>query len=608
METGKKILLYFSYYNTYIFYIGFLNVINDLTNNNTLQEITAMKNSRVLTILIITVSIFDFCYGQPGKNIKNPNAEPTYENAGIYWKTPESGECRIRYRKDNSPVWKEGLDLVYDARDNEYRGSIIKLDPDTGYIVELSTNSATTELTFRTRRDNFPVGRTTFLPEGESDRTIVITESGTPDAYHLVTVPHNSKSVLNLKNVYDYGIDIDADYVIVRGAEIRNPRIHGIFIRRNRHDIIIEQCYITFWGRIGGPITYGNVEGGMDSGIWAENGTWNLTIQRNLIEDPRGASNDWTTGHPAGPQGISVIQSLGGNVIRYNDIVSTEDHGYNDAIGGSSNYSDVGNMNRDSDIYGNYIRNVWDDAIEVEGANMNVRIYGNYMDKFFMGIATAATTRGPLYIFRNVAGESRIGHRNTQGGSFIKTGEREPFAGGRKFIFHNTTLQPNGVFHIFTSHVNPNCITRNNIFDAPGRLATDREKEPASDYDYDYFSGVTRGTAQQPNGIRLSTTPSGTRLYVSSYKLEFYPRLWVNSIIWGSHPYEFGERKRNITDPVVQIRNPMINGGILIPGFNDDHKGSAPDIGAFEVGAPPLEFGRRAYLNYDQGWAPWERH
>lgn len=41
----------------------------------------------------------------------------------------------------------------------------------------------------------------------------------------------------------------------------------------------------------------------------------------------------------------------------------------------------------------------------------------------------------------------------------------------------------------------------------------------------------------------------------------------------------------------MQIKNLLIDGGIVIPGFNDDFKGTAPDIGAFEVGNPPLEYG-----------------
>lgn len=112
-------------------------------------------------------------------------------------------------------------------------------------------------------------------------------------------------------------------------------------------------------------------------------------------------------------QGISVLHSLGGNVIRYNDFISTENHAFNDAIEGGASLSEAGNMNRDSDVYGNLIRSAWDDAIEVEGANMNVRIWGNYIDKYFVGVATASTTFGPVYVYRNVLASSRRSERNT---------------------------------------------------------------------------------------------------------------------------------------------------------------------------------------------------
>ncbi len=568
-----------------------------------------MKRKTILSAIVLSGLLwFTESYGQQTSETRqNLYIITTFECAGMYWKVDEGGPCNVKYKEKSENTWRDGLDLVYDARDGEYRGSIVGLKPNTGYQVELSNSKSRAHLDFITRSDQFPVGRITLIPEGISGASIVITESGTPDAYHLVTVPKGSKSILNLKNVYKYGIEIDADYVIVRGVEIRNAAVHGIIVMKGRHDIVIEKCYITFWGRIGGSITYGNLEGGYDSGVYAEWGTGNLTIQRNLIEDPRGASNDWETGHPNGPQGITIFESRGGNVIRYNDIVSTEDHGYNDAIGGGSNYSFTGNMNKDSDIYGNIIRSVWDDAIESEGGNANVRIWGNYFHLFFNGIATASTSKGPLYIFRNVAGESRMGHRNSTGGSFIKTGERNEFSDGRRYVFHNTVLQPNGAFNAFTGHINPNCVTRNNIFDVPGRLATNREKEPASDYDHDYFSGESIGkSAREEHRIKFSTTPAGTRLYRSSYNLEFYPRSTINSIKWGAVPYEFGDKKRKITDPVVWISNPLIDSGIVILGFNDDFKGKAPDLGAFETGAPPLQFGRRAYLNYDYDRAPWE--
>ena len=69
-------------------------------------------------------------------------------------------------------------------------------------------------------------------------------------------------------------------------------------------------------------------------------------------------------------------------MIRHNEIFSTDgSHYFNDGIGGSDNFSTTGFPNADSDIYGNEISHVWDDAIEAEGGNRNVRIWGNYMDR-----------------------------------------------------------------------------------------------------------------------------------------------------------------------------------------------------------------------------------
>ena len=553
---------------------------------------------------LVTICIFTFPlqgYAQaPKADAANPYGVSTYECSSIYWKTPEAGACKIRYKQSSSSAWKDGMEPVYDSRQGEYRVSIIGLNPNTEYQVELSNTSAKSALKVKTRNDKFPVGKKTILPAGESDKTIIITESGTPDAYHLVTVPDNAKSTLNIKNVYDNAIEINADYVIVRGIDIRNARINCVKISRNRHDIVVEQCYMNFWGRLGGPHTYGNAEGGSDSGVYGENGVYNITVQRNLMEEPRGASNDWETGHPDGPQGVTIIQSLGGNVIRYNDIVTTEDHGYNDGIGGGSNFSDVGNMNRDSDIYGNIIEGVWDDAIESEGANMNVRIWGNYMNRYFVGIATASTTFGPCYIFRNIFAESRRGHSNPTGGTMFKLGGRDKFMGGRRYFLHNTAVQPGGPANSVARCAN--CVSRNNIYDVIVRPGSSRAPEADNDFDYDF------GYPDEEHGMSINSTPAGTRLLVSSYNMEFYPRSTVNSIEWGAQPIQFGEQERRVTDPVRWVKNPIIDGGVVIPGLNDDFQGKAPDAGAFEVGNAPLQFGRRAYLNFDEGLTPWEKY
>ena len=551
-------------------------------------------NLLLLILLLITTNISK-SYSADENNF---HAVSTYECIGLYFKSPDTGRCNVQFRQNGTSAWRDGYPLARDPRDNEYRGSIVGLKPNTAYNIKIILNNKNHELTCKTKNDSFPIGKITHLEDGIHSKPLVITESGSPKGYHLVTPAEGSKATIDVRNAEDYTCVIDADHVILRGIELNNAAIHGVLIKSKRHDNVIEDCHFTFWGRIGGPKTYGN-QGNTDSAIYAERGSGNLTIQRNLIENPRGGSNDWDTGHPAGPQAITLINSSGGNVIRYNEIRSTEDHGFNDAIGGGSNFSFEGSPNRDSDIYGNIIANVWDDAIESEGANMNVRIWNNYIEKTFQHIATACTSKGPLYIFRNVFGESRRTHRDPLGGSLIKVGRRDEFGGGRKFVFHNTAIQPKGAFHVFSGHVNPNTVTRNNIFDCPGRLTSSRQADIPCDFDYDLFTGMDRGIARERHGIR------GNPAFAKSYALEFYPCSTTTRIQWGKVPVQQGDRTVTLTDPVTTAPNPVIDSGVKLANFNDDYAGRAPDLGAFELGRPPIRFGRRAAGNI---WAPWELH
>ncbi len=557
---------------------------------------TPIRNINLLLLILLFTTInISILYSAGEDNFRGVG---TYECIGLYFKSPDLGQCHVRFRQKGTSTWREGYPLVHDRRDNEYRGSIIGLKAGTIYDIKITVNNKSSELRCTTKNDNFPIGKITYLKAGNHTKPLRITESGTPKGYHLITPAKDSKATFDVRNSQEYTCVIDADYVILRGVEFKNAAIGGALIKSKRHDNIIEDCHFTFWGRIGGPRTYGN-KGGTDSAIYAERGSGNLTIQRNLIENPRGGSNDWDTGHPSGPQAITLINSSGGNVIRYNEIRSTEDHGFNDAIGGGSNYSFQGSPNRDSDIYGNIISNVWDDAIESEGANMNVRIWNNYIEKTFQHIATACTSKGPLYIFRNVFGQSRRTHRDPLGGSMIKVGQRDEYGGGRKFVFHNTAIQPKGAFHVFSGHVNPNTVTRNNIFDCPGRLTSSRPVETACDFDYDLFTGMDRGIAKEGHGIR------GKPSFIKSYALEFYPSSATTKIKWGKVPIKQGDKNVTLTDPVMTVPNPVVDSGVKLANFNDDYAGKAPDLGAFELGRPPIRFGRRATGNH---WAPWELH
>jgi hypothetical protein len=529
-----------------------------------------------------------------------PRAVATFESIGLYFSHAEAGPARVQYRPAGETGWRDGYPLIHDPREREYRGSLVGLKPDTLYEISIQAAGERVRLDAKTRSEIFTVGAVTHLPPGASGETLTIREGGAANAWRLFTPQAGGKWVNDVFNLADNNIVVAADYVILRGLELKGAAQHAILIKAGVKNVVIEDCRITGWGRIGGARVWGILHGS-DSAVYAESGAGGLVIQRNLIEYPRGGSNDWESGHPDGPQAISLNNSSGGNVIRYNTIRSTEDHGYNDGIGGSSNFSFAGSPNRDSDIYGNIVSHCWDDAIESEGANANVRIWSNYIHHTFTHVATAATAMGPLYIFRNVFGSSRITHQDASGGTMIKTGGRDVEINGEKvstllghrFIFHNTALQPGGALDVFSGHELHNAVTRNNIFYARGRAYPESRPGPPNDFGNDLTGGYLGG------GFVSS-------MFLPSESQEWFLAPNVNRIRWGRIEYERGGRKFFITDPMEPAPNPALDKAVRLPGFNDDFAGAAPDIGAFENGRPPLRFGRERAPGFRR--APWEIH
>ena len=334
------------------------------------------------------------------------------------------------------------------SRNSEYRGSLIGLTPDTSYEVEVSlVGGATETVKAKTWTEKFPIAKTIVLPE-TSDQTLTITKSGSASGYVLYTRADGGAATIDVQGSKDTNITIDASYVIVRGVSLKNAGRHGIKILNASHDVVIEENDISGWGRIASDGFGEDYDGAVYSN---SKEIERIIVQRNRMHHPRSDSNNWdeyrdlySTAHPMGAQSIVFFDSKGNHVFRYNDVYSDDDHYFNDCMGAGENFSQAGFPNRDSDIYGNHLSQCWDDGIESEGANQNVRIWGNFIEKTYVKVAVASTSIGPIYVFRNIAGEAR---RNSvdawddvEHGGFLKTKDTE--GGGRIFVFHNTILQP----------------------------------------------------------------------------------------------------------------------------------------------------------------------
>jgi len=470
-----------------------------------------------------------------------PWAVPTFHCAGLYWgaeKASANNACRVRYRSLGTQKWAEAMPLWFDGRDKspagrdgrgtqtsrewehggQYRGSIVNLQPGTDYQVELFLEKTETKqlLNTKTWSEDFPVAKR--IDVSSTNQTLVITRGGSSAGYVLYTYPQDRReTVIDVENKTEYCAEVRASYVIIRGLTLKGAKVHGIRIFQSCHDVVIEGCDISGWGRVAEDGWGKN----LDSAVYSSaRDLKRVVVQRNRIHHPRGDSNNWkeyrpTPGkrepyHSEGPQAVHFRDSQGNHVIRYNTVFSDEDHQYNDIFGAGANFSVRGFPNRDSDIYANKLSHCWDDAIESEGANCNVRIWGNYTTDCFVSIATAGTSVGPLYVWRNISGRMRVAEGNWTGG-FLKSSDI--MGGGKIFVFHNTVLQPaektkDGKINVGASiglgWGGPliNVQTRNNILNVRSTAFRDRNNDASNDYDYDLYRGtLPKGKAHEQHGI-----------------------------------------------------------------------------------------------------------
>jgi hypothetical protein len=145
-------------------------------------------------------------------------------------------------------------------------------------------------------------------------------------------------------------------------------------------------------------------------------------------------------------------------------------------------------------------------------------------------------------------------------------------------VFHNTSLQPmqagsstglgaGGGVQGTGNNALTNTVSRNNIFHIFKPNWESIVQNPGgwgNDVDYDLYNGViAAGPGAEAHGIK------------------------------GTPIYERGQGWQSGAGGRYQLApsSPGYDKGVRIPNFNDDYRGTAPDIGAHEAGSAPMTFG-----------------
>jgi len=148
---------------------------------------------------------------------------------------------------------------------------------------------------------------------------------------------------------------IDASYVVVRGLDLRNAVRHAVLLTKRAHHVGDQRNECLGWDALRRT---GWCDG--DSAITNEGADLDPErsaapdIGHHLSEQPLSSSSierrtPWTqfrelygSSHPAGPQAITLWETGGNHVIRYNEIFSDSEHYFNDCIGGGENFGYAG--------------------------------------------------------------------------------------------------------------------------------------------------------------------------------------------------------------------------------------------------------------------------
>src|SRR5688572_7884842 len=153
----------------------------------------------------------------------NTIAVPTYESVGLYWTSPGgTNGCQVKFRKAGATAWTQGLDMWYDARDSQCRGSLVHLTPNTSYQVEfnLPGQAPSRGLAFTTWANQKPVAKTITV-NSASGTTLNVAEGGSASGY---VVYDGKGATLDGVNSAQFNVTINASYVIVRGLNLKGAK------------------------------------------------------------------------------------------------------------------------------------------------------------------------------------------------------------------------------------------------------------------------------------------------------------------------------------------------------------------------------------------------
>ena len=280
------------------------------------------------------------------------------------------------------------------------------------------------------------------------------------------------------------------------------------------------------------------------------------------------------------------IQITGpGNVICYNRV-----KGYRDCI---SFMEDLPVYDqRCIDVYNNDVYVGADDGIEADFGMGNCRVLRNRLTNCFIPLSSQPGLGGPTYFIRNVMY------------NVINCTYKLSRTSKGDVVLHNTVVKVGDGFMV--AHNPSFALFRNNLMiggaggdvaggkfgrfgSGPGLAVYFPRANSTCDMDYD---GVgTQGTPfkAEVGGLTMESFEEFTRLTTEKHAVLVDMKVFNKAV-------EFPDPaipEREPADLRLKAGSAAVDAGVYIPGVNDGFSGSAPDLGAYELGQEIPHYGPR---------------
>jgi hypothetical protein len=500
---------------------------------------------------------------------------------------------QCRFRQSGAAAWRNAQPLMrvpiehvtWKALPRHFAGSILDLQPDTAYEIELTIQDpdgfrAVVVTTTRTRA---------LLAPPATPRTVNISTVAQLRDAARAAAPGDI--LLLAPGVYPTGTisflngGTAANPIILRGAardsvvldgqncQCNILEVYGSHLRVENLTLRNAFQAIRFYGASEGiavlrtRIT--DVNNGINTQQPAQTG---FVLADNRIEGRVPFARPFQSGVDS-----YAIQLFGSNhIVAHNEV-----RGFMDGI------RLFGGGNRNVDIYGNDVVHCFDDGIEADDVEGNIRILRNRVNNSFSGISLQPSAGGPVYVLRNIV----LNAANTQ----IKlhgTGAGHLTSG--VLVYHNTTFSPIAALQLYASQAVHRMVFRNNLFIGPPAAmgATVMWDAPMHNIDLNHNGYFPDGTNYWNHAGTYRHFANLAALFAGGLS-EANGRLvnadvFATGINGGADPNQFVPPQLPRLRPgrnAVDAATPMAN-------INDDAPG-APDLGALEAGCAPPHYGPR---------------